>query len=128
MIFSYSLGGSLQKCPKESLELTWLCKAYDVAVQYCTVVLDSDAGKDNVKGPHAASARELLKAFRLVPEDVKVPLEALTWVYEASTSAEASDSGAPSLLHLRRCTKMLIDRCLVLVSNVTLSNVTRETE
>jgi hypothetical protein len=81
-----------------------------------------------LKGPHAASARELLKAFRLVPEDVKVPLEALTWVYEASTSAEASDSGAPSLLHLRRCTKMLIDRCLVLVSNVTLSNVTCETE
>jgi hypothetical protein len=67
-----------------------------------------------IKGPHAASARNLLKAFRLVPEDAKVPLEALAWICEASIAAEGGDGGTPSLLQLRRWTKLLIDRCLVL--------------
>jgi hypothetical protein len=73
-----------------------------------------------LKGPHAEHARALLRAFRLVPEDVKVPLEALALIYRASSEAEAGAGAAgggtspPSLLQLRRWTQMLIERCLVL--------------
>eukprot|EP01050_Picozoa_sp_SAG11_P003010 SAG11_NODE_161_length_14021_cov_36.845065_11_plen_702_part_00 len=63
-----------------------------------------------LKGPHADSARALLRAFRLVPEDVKVPLEALAWLYQASSGTERP----PKLFQLRRWTRILIDRCLVL--------------
>ena len=63
-----------------------------------------------ISGRHADNARALLSAFRLVPEDCRCPLEALQIMYQAS---EAS-SAAPSLLQLRRWTKILIDRCLVL--------------
>eukprot|EP01052_Picozoa_sp_SAG31_P000227 SAG31_NODE_7_length_42755_cov_130.245728_23_plen_73_part_00 len=37
-----------------------------------------------IQDPHAESARELLKAFRLVPEDVKCPWAALQYVHTAS--------------------------------------------
>jgi hypothetical protein len=73
-----------------------------------------------LKGPHAQSARSLLRAFRLIPEDVKCPLEALQCVFAASNGTELAQSGAgatPALLpmhKLRRITKMLIDRCLLL--------------
>lgn len=67
-----------------------------------------------IKGREADSARALFKAFRLVPEDVKIPLEALAWVYEASNEAGGSSGGIPTLLQLRRWTKLLIERCLVL--------------
>jgi tetratricopeptide (TPR) repeat protein len=85
-----------------------------------------------IKGRDADSARALFKAFRLVPEDVKIPLEALACVYEASNAAEeataASSSGSdggggssprgpsgpPTMLQLRKWTKLLIERCLVL--------------
>lgn len=68
-----------------------------------------------IKGRDADSARALFTAFRLVPEDVKVPLQALQWVHEASTGGSGGGAGeAPSLLQLRRWTKLLIDRCLVL--------------
>ena len=42
-----------------------------------------------LKGPHAEPARALLRAFRLVPEDVKVPLEALAWIFESSVAGGA---------------------------------------
>ena len=71
-----------------------------------------------IKGPHAESARMLLRAFRLVPEDVKCPLEALQCVYAASNEVETDRSGGavgtPSFYQLRKITKMLIDRCLLL--------------
>lgn len=66
-----------------------------------------------IKGRDADGARALFKAFRLVPEDVKVPLEALAWMYEASNGIgiEGSDGGAtPTMIQLRKWTKMLIDR------------------
>jgi tetratricopeptide (TPR) repeat protein len=63
-----------------------------------------------IKGPRAESARKLLRAFALVPEDVKVPLEALRCIYQASDV----DSHGISLLQLRRLTKLLIDRCILL--------------
>ena len=71
-----------------------------------------------IKGPHAESARMLLRAFRLVPEDVKCALEALQCVYAASNGVEADCSGVAagtlSFYQLRKITKMLIDRCLLL--------------
>jgi hypothetical protein len=65
-----------------------------------------------IKGRDADSARALFKAFRLVPEDVKVPLQALAWVYEASTGAGAGAGAGetPSLLQLRRCVGDYISR------------------
>ncbi len=71
-----------------------------------------------IEGRDADSARALFKAFRLVPEDVKIPLEALAWVYEASNGAEEANvesaSTMPTMLQLRKWTKLLIDRCLIL--------------
>ena len=72
-----------------------------------------------IKGTHAESARMLLRAFRLVPEDVKIPLEALQCVYAASNEVDTGQAAgaATSLLplhQLRRITKILIDRCLLL--------------
>eukprot|EP01052_Picozoa_sp_SAG31_P045030 SAG31_NODE_8073_length_1528_cov_1.107768_1_plen_102_part_10 len=72
-----------------------------------------------LKGPHAENARTLLRAFRLVPEDVKCPLDALAVFYQASSESEATagakaSATAPTLLQLRRWTQMLIERCLVL--------------
>jgi len=64
-----------------------------------------------IHGPNAEAARTLFKSFGLIPEDVKVPLEALQWIYQAEVGEGAE---APSLLQLRKCTKLLIDRCLVL--------------
>jgi hypothetical protein len=64
-----------------------------------------------LKGSHQLPVRTLLLAFALCPEDVKVPLEVLSWVVEAELG---DGSAAPSLLHMRRWTKMLIDRSLVL--------------
>ncbi len=67
-----------------------------------------------IKGRDADGARALFKAFRLVPEDVKIPLEALAWVYEASNGAGIESNLAavatPTMLQLRKWTKMLIDR------------------
>jgi hypothetical protein len=69
-----------------------------------------------IKGREADSARALFSAFRLVPEDAQIPLQALAWVYEASVAAGHSgvSSGTPTMLQLRRWTKLLIERCLVL--------------
>ena len=76
-----------------------------------------------ITGPHAESARMLLQAFRLVPEDVKCPLAALQCIYAANTMATAGQSSVdtvtteyilPPVHHLRRVTKILIDRCLLL--------------
>ena len=74
-----------------------------------------------ISGPHAESAQALLRAFRLVPEDVQCPLEALQCVYAASTDVEADQRGGSSdrppllqIYQLRKITKMLIDRCLLL--------------
>lgn len=54
-----------------------------------------------------------------MPEDAKVPLEALQWIYQADMGDGDGVAGvdalqAPTLLQLRKCTKLLIDRCLVL--------------
>jgi hypothetical protein len=72
-----------------------------------------------IQGPYAAAARALFRSFRLVPEDAKVPLEALQWIYQADMGDGDGVAGvdalqAPTLLQLRKCTKLLIDRCLVL--------------
>jgi hypothetical protein len=64
-----------------------------------------------LKGPQQEHVRTLLKSFALVPEDVKIPLEMMCWVFEA----EVGDGSAPpSLIALRRWTKHLIDRSLCL--------------
>ena len=63
-----------------------------------------------IHGRNAELARTLFKSFGLLPEDVKVPLEALQWIYQAQVG---DGSDPPPLYLLRRCTKVLIDRCLV---------------
>jgi hypothetical protein len=89
-----------------------------------------------IRGPegHQQSIRNLLRSFALVPEDVKCverasirrtiivvcmahncvccrcPSEVLVWVYEAC----AGDGDAPTTAKLRRWTKLLMDRSLVL--------------
>lgn len=62
-----------------------------------------------MRGPNAAAMTTLLAAFGLAAEDVKVPLEALLWMMEAS-----SDEQPPTMAQLRRMTKALIDRALIL--------------
>jgi hypothetical protein len=63
-----------------------------------------------LSGSQGQELRTLLEAFALVPEDVKVPLEALCWVLEARMDCRQT----PSVLSVRRWTKLLIDRCLVI--------------
>ena len=65
-----------------------------------------------IPGKKAAAIRTLLRSFALVPEDVGCPLEVLQWIYEAETGSDAAE--VPPILELRRWTKLLIDRALVL--------------
>jgi hypothetical protein len=69
-----------------------------------------------IQGPQADNIRTLLSSMGLIPEDVRCPIQALSWVYEAAQS-DADRRGQeqpPTLAQLRRWTHVLIDRSLVL--------------
>ena len=68
-----------------------------------------------IDGAHADAARTLFRAMGLVPEDTRVPLQALIMLYEAEVQAQGrSLQKQPSVLNIRRWLKILIDRSLVL--------------
>lgn len=56
-------------------------------------------------------ARQLFKLFGLVPEDTVCPLECLQMMYDA---VYGTSQGSTSILHIRKWSKILIDRSLVL--------------
>ena len=68
-----------------------------------------------ITGPHRQSTLALFRALALAPEDVQTPLEAVRLMYEAA-QAHAAEGRAPplSVMQIRRCLKLLIDRSLVL--------------
>ena len=62
-----------------------------------------------IGGAQAEQVRLVFRALALVPEDARVPLEALIWMMEA-----VDDSSTVTIAQLRRMIKCLIDRSLVL--------------
>ena len=71
-----------------------------------------NAIKGNDPATATATAR-LFRSFAMVPEDCKIPQEALAMVFEAEMG-EDGPTEKPERLDLRRYTKILIDRSLVL--------------
>jgi hypothetical protein len=68
-----------------------------------------------ITGPHADAVRTLFRALGLVPEDTRVPLQALCMLYEAEVVAQGGSLPKKiSVLSVRKWLKMLIDRSLVL--------------
>eukprot|EP01051_Picozoa_sp_SAG22_P020250 SAG22_NODE_4022_length_1418_cov_1.245641_1_plen_441_part_10 len=69
-----------------------------------------------ISGRHRAEILLLFKAMALIPEDVPVPLEVLAMMYEAEVSTDADTPGSkrPTLMNLRRWTRVLQQRSLVL--------------
>jgi hypothetical protein len=57
-----------------------------------------------IKGKHKDAATRLFRSFAMVPEDCKIPLEALAMVFEAEMGGDGPTQ-TPKLLDLRRWTK-----------------------
>lgn len=79
-----------------------------------------------IKGPHAQSILRLFRAFAVVPEDHRTPLEVVTLLFEAED--EQPLVKPPSLLNIRRWLKALIDRNLILgtVDRPSLHDIVRD--
>jgi hypothetical protein len=65
-----------------------------------------------IKGPHRGKILSLFYAFAIVPEDTRTPIEVVTHLFEAESATPLPKP--PSLLHIRRWLKVLIDRSLLL--------------
>ena len=60
------------------------------------------ASLDHITGPHKHSVSQLFKSLALAPEDVRIPVDVQTMMYDAATTGDTSGSRAPSLLSVRR--------------------------
>jgi hypothetical protein len=67
-----------------------------------------------IGGRHRTQTLALFRAMALLPEDVTAPLEVLAMIYEAEVSGGGGSDKRPTLLHVRRWLKQLVDRSLVL--------------
>eukprot|EP01050_Picozoa_sp_SAG11_P013285 SAG11_NODE_1540_length_4722_cov_2.812243_3_plen_1121_part_00 len=82
----------------------------------------------SIRGSHKDNVISLFKCLALVPEDTVVPLEMLTFIFQAGCSTDEETVKRPKIIMIRRWLKVLIERSLILgtVDRISCHDIIRE--